>query len=134
MRPRTRLYRLAAAALAACSAVRTEVPTAVPNADFDLAVGDSVRIRDSRLLVRFDSVTDDSRCPTDVQCVWAGNATVRLAVDSAGHGAAVDLRTSVQQPSTVFGRTIELRGLRPPRTSGTPPPYSQYVATLRVSP
>lgn len=138
MRPLTRLLCLAAAAalaaLAACSAARTEMPTAAPDADFDLAVGDSVRIQDSRLRVHFDSVTEDSRCPTDVQCVWAGNATVRLVVDSAEQSAVVTLRTSVQQPSAVFGRAIELRGLRPQRTSGTPPPYRQYVATLRVSP
>ena len=117
----------------ACSPIRTELPTAVPNADFELPVGDSVRMKDSRLVVHFDMVTEDSRCPTDVQCVWAGNATVRLRLDSAGQSAVLDLKTSVPQPSTAFGRSFELRGLRPAPTSGTPVPRDRYVATLRVS-
>lgn len=30
--------------------------------------------------IRFDSVLEDSRCPTDVDCVWEGRATVSLAL------------------------------------------------------
>jgi hypothetical protein len=30
--------------------------------------------------VRFDKVLEDSRCPTNVDCVWAGQAIVQLTV------------------------------------------------------
>lgn len=36
------------------------------------------------LILRMDSVLNDSRCPSNVQCVWEGNAAVRFlfTVDS----------------------------------------------------
>lgn len=39
---------------------------------------------ENNLVLRMDSVPGDSRCPTNVQCVWEGNAEVRFlfTVDS----------------------------------------------------
>ena len=31
-------------------------------------------------IVRFDHVTEDSRCPADVDCVWEGRATISLSL------------------------------------------------------
>lgn len=125
-------FLAATAAVVACTAVRTE-PTAVPNTDFDLRIGGIARVQDTDIRIRFDTVPDDSRCPADVQCVWAGNATVRLTVDSSGKAALVDLKTSVAQPGSAFGTRIELRRLGPYPTASQQPRQSDYVATLRVS-
>ena len=119
---------------AACTPVRSDIPTAVPNADFDLPVRGAVRLDGTQIVIRFDTLTDESRCPEDVQCVWAGNATIRLAVDSGDASSAVELRTSVQQPASVFGRRIELRALRPYPNTRALLRYDSYVATLRVLP
>lgn len=118
----------------ACAPVRTDVPTGVLDTDFDLAPGGTARIADTPLAIRFDTVSEDSRCPTDAQCVWEGNATLRLTVDSAGTLRPVELRTAgTPQPAQAFGHRIEYRALRPlPTTAGPIPPRS-YVATLRVS-
>jgi hypothetical protein len=123
---------ISAAAAAACAPVRSEVPTIPVNTDFDVAIGGMARIQESPLLVRFDTVTEDSRCPTDVECVWEGNATARLTVDSSGQTALAELRTSREEPATAFGWTFELRGLRPARTTRSVPGPRDYVVTLRA--
>jgi hypothetical protein len=49
------------------------------NKSFSLSVGEKAIINTDRLLIEL-SVIDDSRCPANVQCIWAGNAKVKLAV------------------------------------------------------
>lgn len=44
----------------------------------ELRVGQTLVLEDVTL--RFSAVEEDSRCPTDVVCVWAGNARARLDV------------------------------------------------------
>lgn len=41
-------------------------------------------IGDEDVEVRFDSVTDDSRCPADVNCMWEGEATAHFTLVEAG--------------------------------------------------
>ncbi|MFA5668707.1 MAG: hypothetical protein WC967_05640 [Balneolaceae bacterium] len=41
---------------------------------FELRVGDSVTMNNSDLTILFKDVTEDSRCPRSVTCVWAGIA------------------------------------------------------------
>lgn len=117
----------------ACAPVRSEVPTVPINTDFDVAVGGMARVQDSPLLVRFDTVTEDSRCPEDVECVWQGNATARVTVDSAGTTAVAEFRTSQPQPVSLFGWTLEIRGLRPERSTQFVPKPREYVLTLRAT-
>lgn len=114
-----------------CSSVITTVE---PERDFDLAHGSSAQIAGSSVTITFDSVPEDSRCPSDVQCVWEGNATLHFTADSAGTPRHVELRTAgVRQPVDVFGFRLELRDVRPVPTSDTALRQEQYVATLRVS-
>ncbi|MGH7637001.1 MAG: hypothetical protein ACREOK_05060 [Gemmatimonadaceae bacterium] len=117
----------------ACAPLRTDVPTVPPDTDFDVAVGSIARLQDSDLLVRFDTVTEDGRCPQDVTCVWEGNATAVVTLDSAGKAMLARFTTSKPQPVRAFGWTFELRALRPPRASQTPPQPSDYVIALRAS-
>ena len=120
--------------LGACAPIRTDVPTATPNTDFELAVGAMTRVGGTPLSIRFDTVSEDSRCPTNAQCVWEGNATIRLTADSAGKPQTVELRTAGNpQPGSAFGYRIEYRALRPTPTTAGPTPPRDYVVTLRVT-
>lgn len=63
----------------------TSTPTAVPPPL--VALGETVTIRpgadvqlENGYVLRFTGVTNDSRCPVDVQCIWAGEATIELAL------------------------------------------------------
>jgi hypothetical protein len=42
--------------------------------EFNLPVGQTALINGENLLIKFDAVTADSRCPKGVQCIWAGEA------------------------------------------------------------
>lgn len=83
------------------------------------------------------TVTDvkaDSRCPMDVMCVWAGDATVAVAL-SRGSGAA-ERELHLQQSgseTTYLGYSIKLIALSPYPRYQQPIPAGDYRATLTVS-
>ncbi len=41
-----------------------------------------VKIPNSKINLKFTEVTEDSRCPVDVTCVWEGIATVNIVANS----------------------------------------------------
>jgi len=87
------------------------------------------------LSVTFHDVPEDSRCPTDVVCVWAGNAAVLL---SAALGRTPDipftLNTTIAPRDTVFGPyRIYLLALDPQPVSYRPVGRDEYLLTLRVA-
>ena len=48
--------------------------------EFTLPIGNTVVIDGENLSLKFVEVTADSRCPTGVVCVWAGEAKCRMLV------------------------------------------------------
>jgi hypothetical protein len=110
----------------------------VANSDFDLAVGQSARIDGSAVTIAFTGVTEDSRCPLGVMCIWAGNAAVSLTVtDAAGTKSQVVVNTNVS-PATpdsvrVAGYVLRLVGLQPIQRRDVTIPPASYVATLNAA-
>lgn len=104
--------------------------------EFDISAGQEAHVQGTAIVVRFRSVSNDSRCPSDVQCVWAGNAVVGLTL-SQGDGPTTEasLNTTLEPQLTKFaGHTIKLVGLKPVPQSGKPIANGAYVATLEVNP
>ena len=108
------LIAIAAIALAACTtAPAASTATRVADgASIELAPGESATlVDDSRLdYVKLDG---DSRCRPDVQCVWAGDATIAMRWTPAS-GAAQDfeLHTTLDPKSfDTDTRTITLTAL-----------------------
>src|SRR5687767_4066909 len=103
--------------------------------DFDLKPGRTARVDGTAITVSFVGVPEDSRCPTDVQCVWAGNGAVSLVVtDETGARSTVILNTTLSPRSArVSGYEINFAGLKPEPKQGSPIPLANYVATLRVT-
>jgi hypothetical protein len=96
--------------------------------DFDLAVGQSATI-DNGFTFTFISVPSDSRCPTSVLCVWAGDAAVVLRFD---HRLDTLHTTLEPRDLTTNEYTIQLIMVSPyPEYPGTIPKDS-YVIKLRV--
>lgn len=85
------------------------------------------------LRVAFDAVTEDSRCPSDVQCVWAGNAGIRLTV-SIGNDTEVAIVNSTLNPqqAAFFGYSIGFRELTPYPVAQVPTDRDSYVATISI--
>jgi hypothetical protein len=115
------------------SAPATSIVAAVDR-DFDLSPGQSARVDGSALTISFIGVTEDSRCPVGVQCVWAGNAVVSLSVMVNG-----DVRSSTSLNTTLTPRSVRIAGyeislvaLKPEPKQGVPIPQASYVTTLRA--
>lgn len=109
--------------------------TAVLGQPFRLARGKTAGLEGRGMRIRFECVSEDSRCPTGVQCVWAGDARVVLRLSEAGRAAAVDtLRLTVEPRAVTYGAyVIRLEALEPAPRQNAPPRADDYVATLVIS-
>jgi hypothetical protein len=103
---------------------------AVLGQPFTIRIGQTATVAGTNLTVRMLAVPADSRCPTDVQCVWAGNARVDLR---AG-GGDVSLNTHEEPHAVRMGDyRLELTGLTPAPTSTESIAPAMYAATLLVT-
>ena len=114
--------------------VSSEAAVAADTTVLVLAPGESARVGD--LLVRFVAVAEDSRCPADVTCVWAGNGAVRIAVEVAGEAVIETLNTNPAvgpDALEVSEHVIRLVALDPAPSAGRPIPAGAYRVTLEVA-
>lgn len=103
---------------------------------FGLRVGDTAAVVTSSafVLVRFNGVFEDSRCPQGVECVTAGKATMVLTVQTALALDEVTLEVPPQGGAQQVVRevTVEVIELRPPAEEGVRIDPLAYVAGMRV--
>ena len=94
-----------------------------------LHVGETLRY-DLGLKVTFLAVRNDSRCPINAKCIWAGDAEVVLRV-KAGNQAArrVILHTHLKPQTVVIPAQVF-----PPGTAGIPKSYVIAIASLTPQP
>jgi hypothetical protein len=99
-----------------------------------LAAGQEVHAPDGVMRIAFLGVRSDSRCPMDVQCVWAGNAEVQIGVAfGTGPTVAYLLNTGLGVRSVDVGASrLTLVDLRPAPVSTSRIPPDRYVASLRL--
>jgi len=105
--------------------------------EFKLQVGKQVTVKGSKLKIKFVGVDNDSRCPSDVTCVWGGNAAVRFQLGTGSRSKTVTLNTS---KASSFISEVTFQGYRVQLTELSPYPRSDrkiekrdYVTTLLVS-
>lgn len=100
-----------------------------------LPIGATVRLDGGTALTLRD-VSDDSRCPSDATCFWAGDATLTIAVTPPkGTTEVVVLHTGLAdaQSATVAGRRLTLERLEPEPTTARPVERPHYRAVLATS-
>lgn len=99
-----------------------------------LRIGQEVRV--GSLDLAFADVPSDSRCPSDVVCVWAGNAVAEVAVGPAfGQGPTYQLllnTTEGPHSGEAWGLRVTLVELAPEPISTHPTRRGDYVARLEV--
>lgn len=64
---------------AGCKAT-TPVNSAKLGQEFQLAFGQTVSFSDADLKITFKELIEDSRCPSDVVCIWAGRASCLMEI------------------------------------------------------
>lgn len=99
--------------------------------DFTLAPGKSAAVEGTGIVVSFEEVRSDTRCPIDAVCVDVGDAIVVLKLNNPTRRA--DVHTG-DDPRGVFVGTIEIRlvALAPEPELGKRLDKDDYRATLRA--
>jgi hypothetical protein len=100
-----------------------------PEGSTEARIGQQVDVGGPKVVVL--SVLEDSRCPAEVDCVWAGRVKVQVRV-VLGSGPQLYELTS-DQPLQVADGQLELTGVMPPRSAKRAITPEDYVFALRFS-
>ena len=125
--------------LAACASGGGTAPTSLTPAvdeEFTLAPGQTATVKDAQVRVTFERVSEDSRCPTDVTCIWEGDATVVLRIKETADEVTREVHTQGDAPRSrkapAGDYVVTLVRLDPMPRSTAPIEASAYRATLLI--
>jgi len=118
--------------LAGCSAARPQEAKPVNlGVEGTLARGASISSKGGEVEVRFVAVTEDSRCPRDVTCVWAGQVKIQLEIHESSKAAS--MVEVLEGGSTDAGDyRVTLVGVEPQPLSTVKIAPQDYRATLKI--
>ena len=104
------------------------------NEEFSLKVGGSAVIKGENLRIKFIAVTEDSRCPINVECFWAGNAKVAITIQKDENLPLNDSLNTYLKPREIeyLDYQIFIKNLEPNRDVNQTIPQSEYVATFLI--
>jgi len=122
-------------AVLCCSAAATG-----PSAVVQEVLADSVQLAPGQettvglLRLAFVGVSGDSRCPTDVVCIWQGNAAVEITLGlGEGPSHPYTLNTGIEPHAVDFnGFRVTLVNVRPAPRTDKPIAPADYRAQFRV--
>jgi hypothetical protein len=80
-------------AVSGCGAGPSDVQAHL-NEEFSLSMGQRALIIGENLGIRFEEVTEDSRCPKEVTCIWAGRVTCIVEITQG----SVSYRMELTEP------------------------------------
>jgi hypothetical protein len=106
---------IAAALLSACST--TPLGGAPVRTDRLARIGQATRV--GKLLVTPQSIIEDSRCPINARCVWAGRLVLKTRIDGAGWRETADL--TLGQAYATHGTGLALVSAEPGKMAGAEP-------------
>ncbi len=120
------------AGVLACATVDSVI-IAQPETAFSLPVGRTATLGENGSRITFRRVTEESRCPTSVVCVWEGDAKIELTVVGEG-GASASRIFSLKTPNEGSVGDLFVRFVSLSPYPATPGPLSQrgYIAELVI--
>ncbi len=123
---------LLSVALVACRSASGPAPHAANlDQEIQLAPKEQAAFGQQGLSVEFIRVVEDSRCPSDVTCVWAGEVKVQLATRMNAAEATQHEITAGQQATVGEFRLLVVQ-VQPERLSTREISPEQYRVTLKV--
>jgi Na+-transporting NADH:ubiquinone oxidoreductase subunit NqrC len=89
----------------------------------------------SKLKITFVALVEDSRCPTGANCVWAGNAKIRVKItDARGRSETVEMNTNMGEKGASFGGyAVNLVGVDPRPAANIRINRNGYTATFEIN-
>jgi len=109
--------------------------TAEPGEVFTIGIGQSARITGEDLVITFEEVIGDSRCPRDVVCVWEGVASshVRITHQGTSYSLVLNQPGLTEQAQEAFINYTLTFSLHPYPRAGEEISAGEYRLTLTVS-
>lgn len=99
--------------------------------DGDFKLNEEYQLTDNPLAFSIIEI-NDSRCPSDVICVWQGMAELKIEVNSPVNGTLV-LNTYNHLNDTLGNYSFELKDVSPYPISTTTIDPEDYIVTLKIS-
>jgi hypothetical protein len=109
--------------------------SAQPNQQITVLINRQNTIVNKKLTIRFLSLVEDSRCPTDTNCIWEGNAKIKIKVsNSKGVSKIFEINTNTQAQTVSFaGYEIKLTDLNPRPATNIRINRNGYTAIFTVT-
>ena len=104
--------------------------------EFSLHIGESASIRGEELQAKFLEITEDSRCPTGVVCVWEGRVSglVEITYRESIHSIALTEPGSTSWPSEITFEDYKITyHVEPYPQAGTEIAKEEYRLELTIS-
>jgi hypothetical protein len=104
------------------------------NQTFDIKCGEIKNNTDYDINISLDSVLNDSRCPSNGLCPWAGNAEVRFVYSKSNNRVSFVLNTlpSFRTDTLINGYRIKLINLTPYPIIAGSIKQSEYKAEIEI--
>ncbi len=106
------------------------------DAPFQLQLNQAAILESEKLKIRFSSVTEDSRCPSDVVCIWAGRATIVVNIFQNEQNLGIfSLSTEGDDVAVaIFDKySITLVEVEPYPSTNQTIALSEYIVTIIIS-
>ncbi|MGQ0791936.1 MAG: hypothetical protein ACT4NJ_06915 [Nitrosopumilaceae archaeon] len=106
------------------------------DSEFVLQVNQSAEIKSEDIIITFLNVTSDSRCPSDVTCIWQGQVGIKLDVQKGEEVSTVSLSIggdSSTEESIFNSYLIQLVDLSPYPISTKNIQSEDYTATIKIT-
>jgi len=106
------------------------------DSEFLLQINQSAEIKSEDITVTFLNVTSESRCPSDVTCIWQGQAGIEINVQKGDEDSVVNLSIggdSNPEESIFDMYLIQLVDLSPYPISTKNIQPEEYTATIKIS-
>lgn len=103
---------------------------------FELPFGSIAQLKNTDLALSWISAAQDSRCPSDVTCVWAGEVAVTVMLKKGQNSESVSLKLPSKNTQVLSaamgGYTLTLNDVKPyPRAKN--PPNEPQSLSLRLT-
>ena len=109
------LILAAAFALGACAT--TPISGSPIRSDGLATFGQPTRV--GALVVTPQALVEDSRCPINARCIWAGRLVLTARIDGAGWRETVNF--TLGKPYATHGAALALVSAEPGKMAGSPP-------------
>ncbi len=96
-----------------------------------VALGKRTTADRGRLKIKFLEIVEDSRCPRDATCIWAGNAKIRISISRGTSSPKIIELNTLTEPRNhkLYGYEFELRDLHPQK--GDTGPFTAVISVVR---